>query len=727
LFYVHGLGARCLDVGGKQWWAEHQSVIIYGCNGTLAQQIRVRELDAVTHDISLQLPGSPFCIGVAIPAGRQVTAGQPLELQTCNGTARQRFAFDGDALLIGTQATGRVTREFVIEPDENSTNAHTRLVVGTRDVSDPEYFRMRAVDGSDAVPTSGFVRVHTEAELDAALRQGWGTVIEIDALSIELTSGSKLVRQGVTLRGYRKYTDNGPELSVSFGAGIRQAIQVEDHGRVTGLRLRGPSRADDSHLPKVSGIVVRDTGKMTDVILDHLDASDWTNAAINLFGSHGSDHPAECSYAGPYPRPTSVKVVGNFLHNNVGGHGYGVVSGDGAYPLVRGNVTYRNRHSITADGNGATGYNAYDNLVTSGSVRPSGEYATYQAFDVHGTDHPPGWFGGTSGDIVDMGWNTFLGTKHLNFNQRGTPCHYTFFHDNVSVQPPGSVVTQSVPPSMLIVAGNGQFSVPNPTRKLAVGDFDGDGLDDVFLGTGTTWWFSSAGKAEWRLLNRMPERADQLRFGDFDGDGRTDVLGVHGPRLEVSWAGGSPWTLVAAAGATISDVAVADLDGDRKADIFVADGSAWTYASAGTTWTHLAWSTRRTNEVRLGDLTGDGKADVFFIAGNQWQIVRGGGSGLWEPLRPALTSTVNGLVIADFDGDMHADVARHADGTWQYSARGTGGFVPLRAADESLAALPVGRFTDDAVADVLVWSGVHFAIAPGGRGPLTTWSRQEMR
>src|SRR5262249_47598352 len=28
-------------------------------------------------------------------------------------------------------------------------------------------------------------------------------------------------------------------------------------------------------------------------------------------------------------------------------------------------------------------------------------------------------------------------------------------------------------------------------------DFDGDGIDDLFLATGTTWWFSSSGKFHW--------------------------------------------------------------------------------------------------------------------------------------------------------------------------------------------------------------------------------------
>jgi hypothetical protein len=727
VFTIRGLGNRCLDVGGQAFWAEHAPVMIYGCNGTMAQKIRVRELDATTHDVELSVPGSPYCIGVAVPPGQALAVGQPLELHTCDGSAAQRFAVDGDAILVGTQAPGRpVAREDVIEPAADSTNPRARLVVGERDLSDAEYFRFRAVDGSDAAPTTGFVRVQTEAQLDAALARAWGTVVEVAAPSITLSQGAKVVREGVTLRGYRKHVDNGPEIVFPRLDGADVAFVLSDHARVTGLRLRGPSRAQDGSLRAISGIQISSAlADPTDVIVDHVEASDWTSAAVNVVGPAAGPDPAAC-YPGSYPREPAVKIVGNFLHHNVGGLGYGVVAGNGAFPLVRGNVMYMNNHSIAADGNGATGYVAYDNLVTSGSV--SAPASGHQDFDAHGTDHPGEWYGGTSGDVFDIGWNTFLSTAHPNYKQRGTPCHYTFFHDNVSVQSSSAVQTLSEPPTTLILAAN-RFVAPDPTSQLAVGDFDGDRIDDVFLSTGATWWFSSGGQAEWRLLNRMPESVRDLRFGDFDGDGRTDVLAIHGARLDVSWAGTSPWTLTAARGVTVADVAVADFDGDGRADIFAADGTEWTYASAGRTWTHLAWSTRRASQLRFGDFTTDGRADVLFVAANQWQIVRGGGTGASEPLRPALTPTVDGLVVADFDGDHFADVAAGIAGTWSYSSAGRGDFVGLRPASQGqdIAALPVGRFDGDARADVLVWSGRHLAIASGAREPVTTLSRQQMR
>ena len=172
-FFIHDIGHRCLDFGAQASWAVGSPVYIYSCNGTVAQQVRVKEVDD-THDVKL-LVQSLFCIGVR---GGVVVVGRPLELQVCNDAAPvQRFAFDGDAILMGTQSSGRVSRNFVIEPEFDYTPSRTLLVVGTRKVSDAEYFRFEAVDRSSAFPTTGFVGVGSEIWLDWALALGWGTII----------------------------------------------------------------------------------------------------------------------------------------------------------------------------------------------------------------------------------------------------------------------------------------------------------------------------------------------------------------------------------------------------------------------------------------------------------------------------------------------------------------------------------------------------------------------
>jgi hypothetical protein len=175
VFTVRALGNRCLDVGGAAFLgracARDDLRLQWHCGaedprtGARREEPRRRALSA----------GSPYCIGVAVPPGQPLAIGQPLELRTCDGSAAQRFALDGDAILTGAQAAGQlVTREYTIEPAADSTNPRARLVVGERDLSDAEYFRFRALDGSDAAPTSGFVRVQTEEQLDAALGRGGG-------------------------------------------------------------------------------------------------------------------------------------------------------------------------------------------------------------------------------------------------------------------------------------------------------------------------------------------------------------------------------------------------------------------------------------------------------------------------------------------------------------------------------------------------------------------------
>jgi hypothetical protein len=722
-FTVRALGNRCVDFGGQAFWAVGAPVMIYGCNGTVAQQVRVKELDA-THDVELRVQGL-YCIGVR---GGRVAAGLPLELQACNGSPGQRFAFDGDAIMMGYQRSGRVTREVVIEPDADGTAQRTPLVVGTQEASPAEYFRMQAVDGSGASPTIGFVKVATEAALDRALTFGWGTVIELDdRASITLTGATtKLLHEGTTLRGYRSGTYQGPEVIYpAMPTGGFTLFDVsEDHVRITGFRLRGGSRDTSSH-PDVYAMTLHDGH---DILVDHIDGSDWTTAFINVLGSDFADLQV-CGTTFPaYPRPTPIRAIGNFIHHNTAdGAGYGFVVGQGAFALARGNVMYMNRHSVAADGWGTTGYAAQDNFVLSDAPGYGFFGNNYeQDFDKHGTLDPGHWNDGLSDDYVDIGWNTFLGANRYNVDERGTPCRFTAIHDNVFRQAQSNAIRSrtTVPVRLSIYAD--QFGAPDPTGDLAVGDFDGDHIDDVFVGTGTGWWFSSGGQAEWRFLNRMPEHASSLRFGDFDNDGRTDVLALHGGNLDVSWAGVSAWQTINVVGWALSDLAVGDFDGDHYADLFLATGSTWFYAPGGRNWQVFASSSYRTPQLRFGDFTGDGKTDVLGVVANQWQIVRGGGS-FWEPLRSALTPTLDGLVVADFDGDGFADVARQYGSTWQYAARGWGGFVTLRNTADALVGSPVGRFDGDAKSDVLVWSGLHWAIAPAARDPLAILSRQDMR
>ena len=45
---------------------------------------------------------------------------------------------------------------------------------------------------------------------------------------------------------------------------------------------------------------------------------------------------------------------------------------------------------------------------------------------------------------------------------------------------------------------------------------------------------------------------------------------------------------------------------------------------------------------------------------NVWQVSYGATS-VWTPLAASLTNSIDGLMVADFDGDGHADVAKVTD------------------------------------------------------------------
>jgi hypothetical protein len=95
----------------------------------------VAEIDSNDHDVGLSVypttgaTNAGFCIGVH---GGWVAAGAALELQTCNPVSpAQRFAVDGDAILMGSQTSDKVMRDFVIERRNGSTVLQTPLVVAS--------------------------------------------------------------------------------------------------------------------------------------------------------------------------------------------------------------------------------------------------------------------------------------------------------------------------------------------------------------------------------------------------------------------------------------------------------------------------------------------------------------------------------------------------------------------------------------------------------------------
>jgi len=575
-----------------------------------------------------------------------------------------------------------------------------------------------------------------------------------------------LIPTGVTVRGDRRGTLPGPLLHGNYGClplNGHDPCEYDDmfdirgdDVRITGLRVQGPSMCvldpDGCHstnLPYVIGIEVGSlvSPEPARDIVDHNDVFDWTEAGV--FIASGLDASDACPGQSS-PPPNHALVTRNFLHHNENNDGYGIGIYKGGAATITGNTFLMNRHSISGgDGEPHDQYEAAFNLVLSDVPVYNGNRE--QDFDMHGTEQPGHWFGGFAGSIVMIHSNTFLGSGRDNFQLRGQPCDgvggpmltpLDSFDFNVTMNDSPVLIvgkdgsTRNRPPlngpapsSTPYVAFQGnEHLANNPADRLGVGDFDRDGKEDVFLATGTAWYYAPSGTAEWRFLNAQPERFGQLLFGDFDGDGRTDVFTQHGRDWLVSWGGASKWEKINESDARMSDFAVGNFDDDPRADIFYADGKAWYMSSAGIgPFKPLDVSSFRVNDLRFGDFNNDGKTDVFGITGGRWQVEYGAATS-WQPLPVTLTKSVAGLVIADFDGDGRADVGwlDCSDGCrWRVSS---GGRTPWASTSWPIGPIAaVGHFEGTRRVNVLAWSGNWLDILDETSTVPHSYTRQKMR
>ncbi|TKB69808.1 MAG: hypothetical protein E8D45_13575 [Nitrospira sp.] len=765
-FAVVSYGGKCLDFGPPPQ-VTGAPVFIYPCNGTVAQQVVVQEIND-RHDVILRagtkvlgvkggnsapsvLSRGIDSMGFALLQAQPfttLTQLPPLELQdeqsrqtVLSSGAGQIFALDGDSIMLAADRTR------VVQVQNNRGANRTPLVLGPRNLADAEFWTFAATDKSARKPTSGFVRVPQEKDFARAVNEArWGTVVEVDpGVSLALTTPLPLsVPEGVTIRGDRRGLRFGPELSVPQGfEGTMLDIRFSDV-RVTGLRLRGPSRStvDEASNKDARAIDVLDSA--TRVLIDHNDISDWPAQGVRVVMA---DEPAVCNdHRDPRgARPNNVRVTRNFIHHNQKqNRGYGVQAHINSFPLIDGNTFVSNRHAIEASGTGCTNYLAWNNLVLAAAPLQdrAGPFNGYtHDFDVHGTERLKldvgfdidltGGFGGAAGQYFEIARNTFLGTNRQNFDLRGEPSSMVEFHHNISLRSLGDAVACSYCGNgikKLKVYDTNRFSVlPNPTAQLGVGDFDGDERDDLFLATGAAWYYAPAGNADWRFLNAQTDKIDTLLFGDFDGDRRIDVFTQRGRDWLVSWAGASPWEKINESNPALSEFRIGDFIGDQRADVFYADGQRWYVSDGGVgPFVHTQDSSFRAASLGFGDFNGDGKTDVVGSTSGKWMVSLNA-SGPWTgyPLRSALTKTMAGMIIADFNGNGRADIAQAYGKSVSYDGRG--GWTNMPARPGMFAA--VGRFDTNPGADILFyWTGYNYlGIQSSGVGAPQRQSRQDMR
>ena len=167
--------------------------------------------------------------------------------------------------------------------------------------------------------------------------------------------------------------------------------------------------------------------------------------------------------------------------------------------------------------------------------------------------------------------------------------------------------------------------------KFYVADFTGDGKADVYVFNGDDWSMTYVAMlrsigSSFQLVRRFDgdipgwgglARHDQLFVGDYSGNGRDDLYIFKGADWSMSYVGmfrstGSDLTMTASHDGDIpgwgglashDQLIVGDFDGDGKADLFIFNGEDWSMAYLGmfrSTGTDLQMVQPRGGHIGLG-------------------------------------------------------------------------------------------------------------------------------
>ncbi|MEV4315595.1 M64 family metallopeptidase [Actinocrispum sp. NPDC049592] len=211
------------------------------------------------------------------------------------------------------------------------------------------------------------------------------------------------------------------------------------------------------------------------------------------------------------------------------------------------------------------------------------------------------------------------------------------------------------------VPGSWQFK---PNDQIIVGDFNGDGVDEIAIFNGGDWvmpylgLLASDGAGGLRLIARYDgdipgwggfAAHDKFYKADLDGDGKDDLLVANGDDWSMTYVGlirgtGTGFAMTNRYDGDIpgwgglarhDTFFVGDLDGNGSDDVVIFNGDDWSMAyvglfaasAAGLTMTARydgdipGWGgLARHDKLILGDFDGDGCCDVFIFNGDDWSM-----------------------------------------------------------------------------------------------------------
>jgi RHS repeat-associated protein len=221
-------------------------------------------------------------------------------------------------------------------------------------------------------------------------------------------------------------------------------------------------------------------------------------------------------------------------------------------------------------------------------------------------------------------------------------------------------------------------------NELTSADYNGDGINDVFLNDPDgDWYIKSFGNSYGQLTSSLGELCrgnlatlcDQVETGDFNGDGKADIWSIEENGFKIYTFNGSNLQFLYSETWLTNKhfFSLGDFNADGKVDVFLygsgkgeteSDWSSWQIKlSTGTGFVSYSIQQKKSNlkddDFRSGDFNGDGSTDImartpdnsyeyFFISNNR-------GTDFDATCRTLNPYSHNRYHLGDYDGDGQID------------------------------------------------------------------------
>lgn len=198
------------------------------------------------------------------------------------------------------------------------------------------------------------------------------------------------------------------------------------------------------------------------------------------------------------------------------------------------------------------------------------------------------------------------------------------------------------------------------THQLAFADIDNDRYTDVlYRDDAGNLGYLKAGRGHLAPLTTLPLAISGLRFGDFDADGLMDMFYTKDNEWHVWYGSTRDWdpTPVQTSGKPIGELLFGDFDEEPGTDVVGINSDGWAYSSSARgSWVRFNKRLSRSfaNAIAI-DLNGNGRTDILVDHdGESWNFSRDG-RGELEPVQTGLPGSrlekrLKDLPVGRFDG-----------------------------------------------------------------------------